>query len=43
MIQVHPPKSLSMSVPKSARTLTKMLMKYGPYTERKLRVMMELG
>jgi hypothetical protein len=42
MIQAHPPKSL-LKDPNSARTLTKMLMIYGPYTERKLRVMMKLG
>jgi hypothetical protein len=39
MIQVHPPKGL----PKSARTLTKMLMIYGPSMERKLKVMTNSG
>jgi len=39
MIQVDPPKNPTAN----ARTLTTALMIYGPFTERKLRVMMKHG
>jgi len=40
MVQVYPLKSLPKN---STMVLTKTLMVYGPYTERRLKVMMKLG